>query len=135
MNQFLLKCALLLGSVAIINPATAAPQQSHQVQDTIVVSAYRTASLTTDLGSSVATIGRIDFEARQTVFVADVLQDLPGIAVSRSSNAGSQTQIRIRGAEANHVLVRINGIKVNDPAIPSNPGDELTSSSKGPRCE
>ena len=30
--------------------------------------------------------------------------------------AGSLTQIRLRGAEANHVLVLIDGIEVNDPA-------------------
>ena len=92
-----------------------------ETEDNIIISAYRTPSQVTDLGSAVSTIGQIEFETRQTVFVGDVLQDLPGIAVNRASNAGSQTQVRIRGAEANHVLVRINGIKVNDPAA----GDEF----------
>jgi vitamin B12 transporter len=50
------------------------------------------------------------------VLVADLLQDLPGVAVSRSGGPGAQTQVRIRGAEGNHLLVLIDGIEVNDPA-------------------
>ena len=41
---------------------------------------------------------------------------MPGVAVSQSGSIGSQTQVRIRGAEANQVLVLIDGIKANDPA-------------------
>ena len=85
-------------------------------KDNIIVSAYRTSALRLEVGSTVSTIDRQVMENRQTVFATDVLQDLPGLAASRSGNFGSQTAIRIRGAEANHVLVRIDGIEVNDPA-------------------
>ena len=46
----------------------------------------------------------------------DLLQDVPGFTVSRSGSIGSQTQVRVRGAEANQVLVLIDGIEANDPA-------------------
>ena len=36
--------------------------------------------------------------------------------MSQTSTRGSQSQVRIRGAEANHVLVLIDGVKANDPA-------------------
>jgi len=85
-------------------------------QDNIIVSAYRTPALQLEVGSAVSTIDRQVIEDRQAIFATDLLQDLPGLAVSRSGNFGSQTAIRIRGAEANHVLVRIDGIEVNDPA-------------------
>lgn len=40
--------------------------------------------------------------------VQDALRDVPGVAVS--SAGGSFTQIRIRGAEANHTLILIDGV-------------------------
>ncbi len=84
--------------------------------DNIIVSAYRAPVSRLEVSSAVSTIDRQAIEDRQSIFVGDLLQDLPGLAVSRSGNFGSQTAIRIRGAEANHVLVRIDGIEVNDPA-------------------
>ena len=51
-------------------------------------------------------------ELRQTRAVSDVLRDVPGVAVSR---VAGQTQVRLRGTEANHVLVLIDGIEVSDP--------------------
>ncbi len=85
-------------------------------KDNIIVSAHRTPTSRLDVGSSVSTVDRQIIENRQSIFVTDILRDLPSLAVSRSGNFGAQTAIRIRGAEANHVLVRIDGIEVNDPA-------------------
>jgi len=54
--------------------------------------------------------GRI--EERQTRDIADILRDVPGVAVA---GVAGQTQIRLRGSEANHVLVLVDGIEVSDP--------------------
>ncbi|MBB3776843.1 vitamin B12 transporter [Erythromicrobium ramosum] len=51
-------------------------------------------------------------EQRQTRDIADVLRDVPGVAVA---GIAGQTQIRLRGSEANHVLVLVDGIEVSDP--------------------
>ncbi|WP_306999319.1 MULTISPECIES: TonB-dependent receptor [Sphingomonadaceae] len=42
--------------------------------------------------------------------------DLIRLTVASSGTQGSLTQIRIRGAEANHTLVFVDGIDFNDPA-------------------
>ena len=47
---------------------------------------------------------------------ADVLRRLPNLAISQSGSFGGITQVRLRGAEANHTLVLIDGIELNDPA-------------------
>lgn len=52
-------------------------------------------------------------DLRQVRIVSDVLRDVPGIAVNRS--IGGLTDIRVRGSEANHVLVLIDGIEAADP--------------------
>lgn len=51
-------------------------------------------------------------EQRQTRDIGDVLRDVPGVAVA---GVAGQTQIRLRGSEANHVLVLVDGIEVSDP--------------------
>ncbi len=38
-----------------------------------------------------------------------------GVAVSQAGSFGALTQVRIRGAEANHTLVLLDGIDVSDP--------------------
>ena len=61
---------------------------------------------------SVSIITAEQLENRQTRDIADVLRDVPGVAVA---SVAGQTQIRLRGSEANHVLVLVDGIEVSDP--------------------
>ena len=61
---------------------------------------------------SVTVITPEDLENRQTRDIADILRDVPGVAVA---GIAGQTQIRLRGSEANHVLVLVDGIEVSDP--------------------
>jgi len=95
--------------------------QERDTLETVVVTASRTPVAITDSGSSISVITRQDLERRQTIQVTDILRNVPGIAVSQSGPLGGQTQVRLRGAEANHVLVLIDGIEANDPAF----GDEF----------
>jgi vitamin B12 transporter len=48
--------------------------------------------------------------------VADLLRLTPSVSVSVSGPRGTQTQLRIRGGEANHTLLFVDGIRFNDPA-------------------
>lgn len=52
-----------------------------------------------------------ELEQRQVRFIGDALRQVPGLSVSRSGNNGGLTQVRVRGSEANHVLVLIDGIE------------------------
>jgi len=92
----------------------AAPAGETAGRDAIVVSASR--SGVTDLAGaypgSVSIITAEQLEQRQVRDLADVLRDIPGVAVA---GVPGQTQIRLRGSEANHVLVLVDGIEVSDP--------------------
>jgi len=82
----------------------------------VVISASRAGGVRSDLlGGSATVLNPIDFEERQIVIVSDILRDVPGVAVSRTGPVGQLTQVRIRGAEANHTLTLIDGIKASDP--------------------
>ncbi|QDH35594.1 TonB-dependent receptor [Porphyrobacter sp. YT40] len=79
----------------------------------ILVSASRDPSLARDQFTGSALVITADqLEARQTRDIADILRDVPGVAVA---GVAGQTQIRLRGSEANHVLVLVDGIEVSDP--------------------
>lgn len=66
-------------------------------------------------GGSVTIITAADITAAQATYLSDLLRSVPGFAVNQSGGPGTQTQVRIRGSEANHVLVLIDGIRMNDP--------------------
>jgi vitamin B12 transporter len=65
-------------------------------------------------GSGVTVITRAEIERRNPQYLTELLRDVPGFAVSRNGGAGAQTQVRVRGAEGNHLLVLIDGIEAND---------------------
>jgi vitamin B12 transporter len=64
-------------------------------------------------GSAVSVVTSEDLEAEQIRHSADALRSLPGVEVSQSGSFSGLTQVRIRGAEANHTLVVIDGVEVN----------------------
>lgn len=103
---------------AVVLAAVAATSSLHaeEIRDTLVVTASRIPVPLVAAGSSVSVIDREQIEARQATFAVDLLRDVPGFAVSQSGSIGAQTQIRVRGSEANQLLVLIDGIEANDPA-------------------
>ena len=57
-----------------------------------------------------------DLQSSGAALITDLLWELPSAAPSQAGALGSLTQLRLRGGEANHVLVRIDGFEANDPA-------------------
>ncbi|MEJ7933764.1 TonB-dependent receptor [Sphingobium sp. AN558] len=115
MYRALMSSIFLLPASGFAQAALA--DEPSKVTDTIIVTASRGAGgiSTATLGSSATVIQSVDLENRQTVILSDVLRDVPGISVNRTGPVGGKTQIRIRGAEANHTLVLIDGIEAADP--------------------
>lgn len=84
--------------------------------DELVVTASLEPVARNEVVSAVTVISRADIEARQVKYVGDLLRDVPGFNVSQSGGVGTQTQVRVRGAEANQLLVLVDGVRANDPA-------------------
>ena len=68
-----------------------------------------------DVTTSVTVLSDADLAVRAAPYVADQLRAVPGVGVSRSGAVGGLTQVRMRGGEANHTLVLLNGVEVSDP--------------------
>lgn len=47
--------------------------------------------------------------------VADALRFVPGLQVSRQGGPGGRTEIFMRGLDSNHVVVLVDGVRLNDP--------------------
>lgn len=67
--------------------------------------------------------------------VPALLRLTPSASVESSGPAGSLSQVRIRGAEANHTLLFIDGIRANDPAAGDIPRFELLNADIVSRIE
>ncbi|NNE56636.1 MAG: TonB-dependent receptor [Hellea sp.] len=68
-----------------------------------------------ELSSPVSALTAEDIENRNQTYVGELLRALPGVSVNRSGPGGALTQIRMRGNEASHVLVLIDGVEVANP--------------------
>jgi vitamin B12 transporter len=96
-----------------ISPSWA--QEAEAPDEVVLVTAARVPVPVSDSTATATVFDAADIRARGAVFAADLLRATPGLAVSRSGGAGQLTQIRLRGSEANHVLVLIDGIEAGSP--------------------
>lgn len=90
-------------------------EDAFELEDIVVTAGLQPISIT-DVASSITVISREEIEQKQVLYLSELLRDVPGFAVSQAGGAGSQTQVRVRGAEANHLLVLIDGVRANDPS-------------------
>ena len=76
-----------------------------------------------------------EIEALDLPAAADLLRLTPGLSVASTGPRGTQTQLRIRGAEAGHTLLFVDGIRFNDPAAGNEARFELLTSDLLSRVE
>lgn len=108
-----------MNPVIFVAVAAAAQQQASVDQPSeqvLVVTATREPVPIEDAPASATVFGGGQLRALAMPLTADVLRLSPGVAVSSTGPKGTQTQVRIRGAEANHSLLFVDGIRFNDPA-------------------
>jgi vitamin B12 transporter len=107
-----------LGSLALATPLLADPAPENRDDlAPVVVTATRVATPLDRLGSSLTLITAQDIERRQWRTLPDALADAPGLNVVQTGGPGGQTSVFIRGANANHTKVIIDGMDVNDPSV------------------
>src|SRR5687768_15804744 len=84
--------------------------------EAIIVTGSREAVPLEDAPISATVFDRQELDRLALPLAADVLRLVPGVTVAATGPKGTQTQVRIRGAEANHSLLFVDGIRFNDPA-------------------
>ncbi|TNH06100.1 TonB-dependent receptor plug domain-containing protein [Testudinibacter sp. TR-2022] len=109
MKKNLITTALLatLPSLAI------AEQETTTLQPITVYSAYAAPVNQDQTASSVTVLTEQDFANRDATYVSDALKTVPSMAWSASGGRGTLSNFYLRGADANHTAVIIDGVKVN----------------------
>jgi vitamin B12 transporter len=103
--------------------------------DQIVITASRAPGPADQTPASVSVIDAQRIERLGEPLLPALLRLTPSAAISTSGPAGSFTEVRIRGAEVNHTLLLIDGIRVNDPATGDFPRFELLNADLASRIE
>ena len=98
--------AVLLFLSIVVSPLAA------QVDDAVVVTATRVPKRFSDLVSDVTVVRREELERAGQGSLANVLQGVPGVEVTQAGGLGSTAQVLLRGANANHTLFLVDGIRV-----------------------
>jgi len=111
-----LAAAVLLSLAAQAAYADSAPDQNGTLE-TVIVTATRTAITENEALSSVTVITREDIDRLQPVSVADLLTGLPGVSIGQTGGIGQQTSLYLRGTNATHVLVLIDGVRIGSVSI------------------
>lgn len=100
----------LLLTALQIAPSAVAPE------DAIVVTASLSPVEAGDAPASVTVFDEAVIDALALPLASDIVRLAPGVSVATTGAQGTETVVRIRGAESNHSLVFIDGIAFNDIA-------------------
>ena len=103
--------------------------------DQIVITASRAPESEAQTPASVTIIDQQRIERLDEPLLSSLLRLTPSAAVATSGPAGALTEVRIRGAEANHTLLFVDGIKIDDPASGDTPRYEILNADLASRIE
>ena len=109
-------------SLACLSSAVA---QTGQTADTVVVTATRTPQALLRVLGDVSVLERDAIARSGASCVADLLARLPGIEFARNGGPAGVTSVFIRGAEARHTAVYIDGLRVDGQATGGAPWELL----------
>ena len=109
-----------LGLAASIAAAAAADEDNGAGNgsgpDTVVVTATRIPTPETEVANSITVITAEDIANKQSQDLPSLLKDVPGLNLVQTGGPGGQTSIFMRGTNANHTKVLVDGIDVSDPS-------------------
>lgn len=84
---------------------------------TLVTTANRFAQPVSSVLAPTTVVTREEIDRWQSKSVTDVMRRLPGVDIAQNGGLGQQASLFIRGTESRHVLVLIDGIRLNQAGI------------------
>ncbi|MCZ6881180.1 MAG: TonB-dependent receptor plug domain-containing protein, partial [Gammaproteobacteria bacterium] len=114
-----MKAAFFFAAMAAISPQTVAAccdDDQARLQQIVVTATREKQTLASTL-APVLVIDREEIELSLARDLADLLRFHAGLEISRNGGTGQTTSVFVRGTDSNHVLVMIDGIKINPGTI------------------
>ena len=90
---------------------------TNDIDNPVIVTATRTATHADQVLATNTVINRKEIIESQALTVADVLRTKAGIDIASNGGPGQTSSIFIRGAESDHTLLMIDGVKINPGTI------------------
>lgn len=122
--------SVLAVALAAAFPSLAFAQPLAKALDRIVVTGSRTPQTQDAALASITVLERADIERLQAQSLLSLLRGVPGLAFSNSGGPGKVDALFIRGTEARHVLLLIDGVRVGSatsgtPALQDLPLEQI----------
>ncbi|MDD9338207.1 MAG: TonB-dependent vitamin B12 receptor BtuB [Providencia heimbachae] len=109
---------LSVAAIAVLcGISSQASANANNKSDELVVSANRFEQPLSSILAPVTVVTREEIDHWQSNTVIDVLRRLPGVDVAQNGGMGQQSSLFIRGTESRHVLVMIDGVRLNQAGI------------------
>ena len=110
--------AFLLSLTPVVSLAEQNPENKNAPENNpVIVTATRTANSVDQVLATSTVIERKEILESQALTVADVLRTKAGIDVASNGGPGQTSSVFIRGAESDHTLIMIDGVKMNPGTI------------------
>ncbi|HWK54334.1 MAG TPA: TonB-dependent receptor [Hyphomicrobiales bacterium] len=93
-----------------------APNGTASPPEEILVTATRSTQRLSQLGNAISVLDLETIEREQAISVPELLVRTPGVHFTRPGGVGQNTTVRIRGADADHTVLVIDGVRLNDPS-------------------
>ena len=121
---FLLGCSFAVAGPVLAQEAAKADEQpiilyTQFRDDYITVVASGASQHLNETGQSISVIGSDELNTIQGPDLSRVLERIPGVTLTRNGGPGSFTGARVRGADAEQLLVLVDGVRVADVASPA----------------
>ncbi len=113
-NHRFFKAATFLLAASFLHSTASRAAIDDTTSSPIIVTATRTAQTIDDTLASVTVIERRDIEQSQATSVVELIQSrTTSVDLIRNGGPGTNTSLLLRGTNSNHVLVLIDGVRVN----------------------
>lgn len=113
MNKKNSLCALSATAVVFCAPYAFAQEND----DTMVVTANRFAQPVSSVLASTTVVTKDEIERWQSKNLVEVMRRLPGVDIAQNGGIGQSASLYVRGSEARHTLVLVDGIPLAKPGI------------------
>lgn len=110
-----MKPSVVFAVLLLTSPVFAQSQSAPIASEQIVVTASAITEERDETPVAVEVITRQEIERREARDVADVLREVPGLAVTRTGSEGKITSLFVRGGSSKQALVLWNGVEMNNP--------------------
>lgn len=91
--------------------------QNNNPEDNIVVTANRFQQPVNTMLAPISVVTREDINRWQSKTLTDVMRRLPGVDIGQNGGMGQKSSLFIRGTNSSHVLVLVDGIRLNQAGI------------------